>query len=255
MTTVVPAIVALDFDGVICDSARETAMSAWRAGGELWPEWAGEAPPPAYVARFLRLRPWLETGYQAVVMMRMIADGLAEVEFAERLDEHCRSCLAGLGCSRDELVKCFGRARDEWIGSDFAGWLGCHDFYPGVSAALNRARSCQEVYVLTTKQERFARALLESQGLCLATDRLFGLDCGRSKEDILVEMSAGGTAPEVHFVEDRTETLRRVLAVPTLSAVRLYYADWGYGTAADLAWARAERRVRVWGLAEFMALE
>jgi phosphoglycolate phosphatase-like HAD superfamily hydrolase len=254
MATANPVIVALDFDGVICDSARETAVSAWRAGRGLWPEWAAEAPPPEYVARFLRLRPWLETGYQAIVMMRMIADGLPEAEFVERLEEHCRACLARLGCSRDDLVKRFGRTRDEWIGSDFAGWIASHDFYPGVIETLSRERAHLDVYVLTTKQERFARALLESRGLRLPPERLFGFDRGRAKEDILAGLVGGPERPAVHFVEDRAETLRRVLAVPTLAAVRLYYAAWGYGTVADLAWARAERRVRVWGLAEFLEL-
>ena len=29
---------ALDFDGVICDSCGESALSAWRAAEGLWPE-------------------------------------------------------------------------------------------------------------------------------------------------------------------------------------------------------------------------
>ena len=126
MTGALSVTVALDFDGVICDSARETAVSAWRAGRELWPEWASVVPPPEYVARFVRLRPWLETGYQAIVMLRMIADGVADAEFAERLDEHCRECLARLGCDRDELVRRFGRTRDEWIRDDFVGDRKAH---------------------------------------------------------------------------------------------------------------------------------
>jgi FMN phosphatase YigB (HAD superfamily) len=255
MATVASVIVALDFDGVLCDSARETAFSAWRAGRELWPDWTTTEPPPEYVARFLQVRPWLETGHQAVTMMRMVADGLADVEFADHLEEHCREYQAQLGCGREDMVTCFGRARDEWIRRDLAGWLGSHDFYPGVTAAVHRARELLDVYVLTTKQERFARALLESQGVYLPEDRLYGLERGRSKEDILDELGRGEGCSEVHFVEDRAETLRRVLAVPSLSAVRLYYAAWGYGTPADLVWAQAEPRVRVWGLAEFLELD
>lgn len=249
-------IVALDFDGVVCDSARETALSAWYAGREFWPGWDTPLPPAAYSERFLRVRPWLETGYQAIVMMRMIADGLPEAEFAEHLAEHCRRVLADLRLGRDDLVRRFGQARDEWIRRDAAGWMAAHDFYPGVIAALQAARARADLYVLTTKQERFARALLESRGLVLPADRLFGLDRGRSKEAILATLVTGAAAaPAVHFVEDRAETLRRVLATPALAAVRLYYASWGYGTAADLAWARGEARVRVWALNEFLELE
>jgi len=252
-----PTLIALDFDGVLCDSARETAMSAWRAGRGLWPDGLSPEPPWPYVDRFVRLRPWLETGYQAVVMMRMIADGLPDAEFAERLAEHCQSWMDRLGLSRSDLVACFGEARDAWIREDFAGWLAAHEFYPGVLDAVRGVQAATEVFVLTTKQERFAQALLESQGLTLPADRLWGLDRGRAKEADLRELVGGGPGARrrVHFVEDRAETLRRVMAEPALAEVRLYYASWGYGTPADLAWARGEPRVRVWGLDDFLKLE
>lgn len=33
------------------------------------------------------------------------------------------------GVDRDSLVEAFGRARDDWMASDFQGWLGANDFY------------------------------------------------------------------------------------------------------------------------------
>ena len=36
-------LLALDFDGVLCDSARETGMTAWRAGQAIWSDWSVEA--------------------------------------------------------------------------------------------------------------------------------------------------------------------------------------------------------------------
>ena len=61
------AILALDFDGVLCDSARETAVSAWRAGSGLWPEdMHGAEPPENMIRQFTAVRPYLETGYQAI---------------------------------------------------------------------------------------------------------------------------------------------------------------------------------------------
>ncbi len=249
-------VVALDFDGVLCDSARETALSAWRAGRDLWPDWASPEPPAACVERFLRVRPWLETGYQAIVMMRMIADGLPDVEFAERLPAHCAAWLERLGLQREDLVRRFGAARDAWIREDLPGWLACHGFYPGVLETLRTALESMDVFVLTTKQTRFARALLESRGIPLPENRIWGLERGRTKRaELLALTAAAGAGAALHFVEDRAETLRTVLAEPGLAAVRLYYASWGYGTPADLEWARREPRVRVWSLGEFLSLE
>jgi hypothetical protein len=37
-------VFALDFDGVLCDSVAEAAVTAWRGGGKLWPHWQGEEP-------------------------------------------------------------------------------------------------------------------------------------------------------------------------------------------------------------------
>lgn len=248
--------IALDFDGVLCDSARETAISAWRAGRQLWPEWSGEAPSAAAVARFLEVRPWLETGYQAIVMMRMIADGAPDSAFAEDLEGHCQRVLGATRLQRQDLVRLFGQARDEWLRRDEAGWLAAHEFYPGVVEAVRSAQERADVVVITTKQERFARALLESRGVRLAEDRLYGLERGRSKTAILGDLMArSGPAARFHFVEDRAETLRQVLAEPALAGVRLFYAAWGYGTPADLAWARREPRVRVWSLDEFLVLD
>ena len=48
-------VFALDFDGVLCDSAYECAVSAWRAGGELWPDWRVPEPPAECARRFVKL--------------------------------------------------------------------------------------------------------------------------------------------------------------------------------------------------------
>ncbi|CAN0502693.1 unnamed protein product, partial [Laminaria digitata] len=66
------------------------------------------------------------------------------------------------GVNRDELVEAFGQARDEWIDTDFEGWLGANSFYEGVREAIAACKG--EVYVVTTKQRRFASALLEYAG-------------------------------------------------------------------------------------------
>ena len=82
-----PNLLALDFDGVLCDSARETAMTAWRAGRTIWPEWQGEAPAEL-VERFCTLRPWLETGYQALPIMRMAWEGLTAAQLATDFERY-----------------------------------------------------------------------------------------------------------------------------------------------------------------------
>lgn len=51
----------------------------------------------------------------------------------------------------------FGSTRDEWIQTDLEGWLAPNRFYKGVVDAARAAVEDpeQEVYIVTTKQQRF----------------------------------------------------------------------------------------------------
>lgn len=252
-----PTVFALDFDGVLCDSAAETCAAAWRAGRALWPGWEAPEPPSAWVARFRRLRPVLETGYQAVALLRLVeeeqAAGAAETALTPAaFAESAERIFAATGLGTQELVRLFGEARDQWLAADPGGWLARHEFYAGVPDALNAAlhRACP-LFILTTKQHRFTGRLLRGAGVDIPADCIFGLEDGRPKERILLELAA---RPECRglrmvFVEDRGEALERAAAVPELAAVELRLASWGYcGTARP-----TEGRIRPWTLAEFTA--
>ena len=258
-----PTVFALDFDGVLCDSAAETCAAAWRAGRALWPGWEAPEPPPEYVNRFRELRPVLETGYQAIALLRLVEEELhsrpagrpplAAGEFAES----AARIFAATGLGRAELIGLFGAARDRWIAAEPAAWLARHEFYPGVPAALNAAaaRGCP-LFVLTTKQQRFTERLLRNAGVELAAERIFGLESRRPKDDILKELL---TRPECRglrtiFVEDRREALVRAAVVPELAAVELRLAQWGYCEvpgAAPEGFSTAASRIQPWTLTEF----
>jgi phosphoglycolate phosphatase-like HAD superfamily hydrolase len=226
-------IIALDFDGVICDSAGEMAISAWRAAAQLWPaEFAGEAPAD-FVEDFRRLRPGLETGYQSILLARLLRDGV------ELTAESAVAATAAVPHDRDELVRLFGATRDAWIAGDLPGWLAAHRFYPGALDFLRRSQACARVVVITTKQTRFAQALLEG---VLAPEAVFGLETG-DKVGTLCELRKEDA--DVHFVEDRLDTLLRVADCPDLGSVHLYLVDWGYNTSAQRREAGQHPRIQV----------
>ncbi len=232
----------LDFDGVVLDSAGETAITAWRGGCRLWPEdWRGDTPPAWLVDAFRRLRPLLHTGYEAFGLLRLAwlagDGGGGELAANRENQERARQLLTATGKDREELVELFGSTRDAWLKNDFPGWLQANCFYPGVVEALHRRlrEADSELFILTTKQERFVSALLDYAGINLASSRIFGLDTGLSKEEQLIELLEINdfTGRELHFVEDRLPTLRAVSAVERLHDLHLYLATWGYVTTAD----------------------
>lgn len=61
-----PRLVALDFDGVVCDSVGESSLSAFKAAAILWPGVfatpEAEAAKPRLVEEMRAVRPVVETG-------------------------------------------------------------------------------------------------------------------------------------------------------------------------------------------------
>ena len=247
-------VFALDFDGVLCDSAAETGVTAWRAGGQIWPQWQGPEPPSKYLSRFIELRPVIETGYEAILLMRLIYAGADDDTLGLEFRELCSRVLEEMDYSPAELVHLFAQARDAWIDSDRDDWLSRHRFYPEVIEAFATKVETDPVFILTTKHERFVRELLHSLGIRMPPGHIYGLDALKSKQDVLEQLSQRSEFhnARLHFVEDRLATLIRVAQMSRLRHILLYLADWGYNTARDREKARAVPRITIWSSDRFL---
>ena len=244
-----PAILALDFDGVLCDGMREYFESAWRAYRRLRPS-ARPAPPLGLFERFRRLRPLVESGWEMPVLIHALLTGASAASLAR--DWRPDAWLADLGGAREAVGAALDCVRDEWIARDEPGWLASHEFYPGVIERLRGLGGGPvRVVVVTTKEGRFVRTLLARQGLTLGAADVWGKEARRPKRVILLELVGGGDPARVWFVEDRLRTLEDVKREPALAGTRLFLAAWGYNTANDRAAARGDRRIVLLTLARF----
>ena len=246
-----PALLALDFDGVLCDGTREYFAAAWGACRRLWP--AGPAEPPAELFdRFARLRPVVENGWEMPLLLRALLAGAAEAELLR--DWRPEAWLARVGATPDALAGAVDGARDAWIARDVTGWLDHHRFYPGV---IERVRALgggpPHVAVVTTKEGRFARQLLARAGVTLGADDVVGKEARRPKREILRELLARhGAAPaRLWFVEDRLKTLEDAKADPALAGAGLFLAAWGYNTPEERERARRDDRIVLLPLERF----
>ena len=245
-------VLALDFDGVICDSVRETAISGWKAAHSLWPEDFPEPlPSEEQIDAFRKVRPYLETGYHSILLNRMLRDGVPYEEFQNNIQTHFNRIMEKYGHDKQSLMSLFGAIRDAWIQEDLEGWLGNNGIYPGVADALNSVlQTGCKVLIMTTKQERFVNAQLQHFGVDFPIENIWGLERKRKKEELLAsQLKTNPTA--IHFVEDRLETLLRVESEPLLENVQLHYANWGYGTAEHLAVATTDPHIDVLSLDQF----
>jgi phosphoglycolate phosphatase-like HAD superfamily hydrolase len=258
-----PRVLALDFDGVICDGMPEYFESSLRAHHAVF----GVTPDPTHreelFARFSTLRPAVETGWEMVVLVDMLAE--RDRSGDAQLRQHWASVRDGWvgrkAIEPKKLADALDAVRDAWTRDDLPGWLAKHTFFPGIAAWLRQlCESGQIWYVVTTKEARFNVALLEWQQVPIARERVIGKQWPkRPKWDVLRELAARHSLPPtgegLWFVEDRFETLRGLRErAKDLSAVRLYLADWGYVfPERDLVAAENDDRIEMIGLGDVRA--
>ncbi|CAA2970550.1 Ribosomal RNA small subunit methyltransferase G [Olea europaea subsp. europaea] len=239
---------ALDFDGVLCDSCGESSLSAIKAAKVRWPSLFDGVNPALedwIVDQMHIVRPVVETGYENLLLVRLlletripsirkssVAEGLTIEEILENWYKIKPVIMEEWGENRDALIELFGKIRDEWMDNDLATWIGANKFYPGVPDALKFASS--KVCIVTTKQSRFADALLrELAGVIIPPEKIYGLGTG-PKVKVLKQLQ---DMPEhqgltLHFVEDRLATLKNVIKEPELDKWNLYlgnYGSFGFG--------------------------
>jgi phosphoglycolate phosphatase-like HAD superfamily hydrolase len=251
-----PAILALDFDGVVCDGRAEYFESAWQAYVATWPRPLTRARPDAVADRFAALRPLIESGWEMPLMIHAL---LAQVDAGALKDRHAwlraaPALLRSAGVTAEALGRALNRVRDDWFARDPEGWLAHHRFYPGVPERLVALfGGPSDIVVVTTKTERFAHALLVGADRRLSGLAVIGREPGKPtpKPDILRRLAEGqGLGPGgagIWFVEDLMETLEATASLADLAAARLFLADWGYNTAAD--------RLRAGGRIALLSLE
>lgn len=252
----IPDILALDFDGVLCDGMQEYFETSRRTYAQVWPD----APTPGeeLFPAFQTLRPVIMTGWEMPVLLRALTQGHTQ-----------EAMLADWEAVRDTLVqpqspegKTLGRTlsqglddvRRDWIASSVTDWLTRNVPYCSMAEMQRLVAEPEAVVLVTTKEGEFARQILDDWGLHLAD--IQGKEAGTHKCDNLRALIAQHTAshgrrPRLWFVEDRLETLQHVASHDDLNDVGLFLADWGYNTAATRATVAGQARIRLLSLAQF----
>lgn len=231
-----PILYALDFDGVICDSAVETAITGWKAAGQIWNDMP-KTIAPEMIDRFREVRPIIETGYEAILAMRLIHLGETTEAIYSDYSDKIQLLLEEAQVNTDDLKKLFGETRDAWIAADLDDWIAMNPLFPDIAGKLRTLGQQHDWCVITTKQERFVKHILKANAIDLADEQIFGLDRNMSKPEVLKQLSNAHPHKTIHFVEDRLPTLLNVRKHAELAEVKLFFASWGYNTREDKALA------------------
>lgn len=252
MSATAPTVLALDFDGVICDGLKEYFQTAWRAYCNLWqPQ---DTTPPAGTAEiFYRLRPVVETGWEMPLVIRAMLSGREESDILLNWQTIAPQLAQQEGFDAVKLGAEVDGVRDRWIAADLENWLAEHQFYSGVIERLRSILiSSIHPIIISTKESRFIQELLQRQGLELANLRIYGKEVKQPKHQVLRELIAEYGDTEVFwFVEDRLKTLQNIQQQTDLQDVKLFLADWGYNTQNDRDLAANDPGIHLMSLAQF----
>jgi phosphoglycolate phosphatase-like HAD superfamily hydrolase len=243
---------ALDFDGVICDSAIETAISGWKVARQLWTDMP-EEPSAELIDGFRIVRPVMETGYEAVLIMRILFEKQDPYKFLAQYQSQFNHMIRRDEINVEGVKQRFGELRDNWIADDVASWIAVNPLFDGIKQKLQQLAN-QDVYIITTKQERFVKQIFEHNGIDFPAERIFGLDRQLSKEQVLKHLMFEHPEQTILFVEDRLPTLLRIIDDENLADIKLYFADWGYNTQEDKQIAQDKQQISTLTQADFAAL-
>jgi phosphoglycolate phosphatase-like HAD superfamily hydrolase len=249
-------ILALDFDGVICNGLREYFEIARRAYLQIWQQDLVSNPettPETWRQDFYTLRPVVETGWEMPLVLRALQLGFTAVNILDNWNAIAHKIIATEHLQSPEIAQTVDGLRDKWIAHAVDDWLSYHEFYPGVAAQIQQAQALEiEVLIISTKEGRFIQELLTRSGIDLPRSAIFGKETKCPKSEILQELL--NTNPQLEtlwFVEDRLKTLEQVASLPELKEVKLFLADWGYNTQPMRNSVIDHRRIQLISLTEF----
>ncbi|CAA6812734.1 MAG: Unknown protein, partial [uncultured Thiotrichaceae bacterium] len=204
---------ALDFDGVICDSALETGLTSWNTATTLWPDMPSGPAPAEIIEQFRAVRPLLETGYEAPLIIRLLYNGVSVGEMFVDYHQKLEALIRQDNLEIAELKRLFGEIRDQMIADDEQKWVEMNPLFAGVAEKLC-GLNAEDWYIVTTKQERFAKRILQQNQIGITDEHIYGLDRQLTKQQVLEKLIAVHPGREIVFVEDRLPTLRGMESNP-----------------------------------------
>jgi len=230
-------LLALDFDGVISDSAREAYLVALRAWRELQPATLlGEAAEEdaSLYARFLAAMPLGNRAEDFAVI-------LAALERGRPLPDQA-SYDAFYADFDPELLRRFHRrfyqVRHAWCERAPDEWLPLMRPYRAFCQLLERRSGDAILAIATAKDRRSVRELLERYGLAglFPEDRVLDKETGVSKRSHMEHLAGVFGLPfaEITFVDDKVNHLDSVASL----GCRCVLAAWGYNGPREWNLAR-----------------
>jgi len=242
-------LIALDFDGVICDSVDEcliTAHNAYhRMSGQA--DWASSLSDfsEEMIGQFRRLRHLAADASQFWLIYHLLktgADTPAPALYQAMVAEQ-RQTLA-------EFEPRFFQARHELRSADLEAWLAIHSWYPEFQDGWDEVRKRCLVYIVTTKDLASIQHFNRYWQLGVPAEQLWTKEKGTNKAAAIAKIAETNdrTPQDIYFVDDHPQHVEAV----SETGARCFWAAWGFLGAYGPPLPEDDRYIRISRLADLL---
>ncbi|MGB5771961.1 MAG: HAD hydrolase-like protein [Crocosphaera sp.] len=248
-----PKILALDFDGVICNGLKEYFQTTIKTYQKIWSD-QSQDNLQTWANSFYQLRPVIETGWEMPILLRALVLNYKKENIENNWYQICSEIVAKENLNQQQVMATLDGVRDDCIKTDLDKWLALHEFYPGVLEKLGQLLDSSTIlYIVTTKEGRFVKQLLKQQNLSFPEANIFGKEVKQPKYETLRQILTNNqeTPNNLWFIEDLLKTLKKVQSQEDLTEVNLLLADWGYNTSKTHELVKEDSQICLLSLDKF----
>jgi phosphoglycolate phosphatase-like HAD superfamily hydrolase len=213
------SLLCLDFDGVICDSINECLVSSWISYYKNIKEYYPIQVTADMRILFSRLRPFIRSGPDYVLIQKLIDMG-CEVRNQHEFDRHLEK--AGKDTIR-YYGEIFYRAREELLRQDRDYWMALNPLYKHMIEPLRLNAENEKLIIVSTKRQDFILEILGFNRIDFSPERVYLADT-KAKIVIVEEVRRASGFMQAVFIDDQIDHLlpnRNKSIMPAL-------ASWGY---------------------------
>ena len=162
-------VIALDFDGVICDGLDECLLVSWLSFADRVQPSDGipllDTIPSSFKDRFARCRSFVRHSGHFIIPFLFSATFETQADY----DAAYRTVDTG---TLEAFLRRFEACRKRLRQDQPEQWLALHSLYPGVRSALQTARV--PLFIVTAKDTASVLAILEEASVPFGEDRIYG---------------------------------------------------------------------------------
>ncbi|GGJ49532.1 HAD family hydrolase [Deinococcus roseus] len=220
-------ILALDFDGVICDGLNECLLIAWNAWHQNSPSDLDESQligiPDAFKASFAANRNFVRhNGHFIVPFLQENIDFQTQEDFKTHYDSIDAALKARFESHFETLRQTFQTQHEE-------RWLAMHTLYPRIGEVLqNRSH---KLYIVSAKDTPSIQLILKSLGVYIPEEHIFGSQKDKIQALNQIALFENVQKDQIVFIDDN---LPNIQVAQQNGFTKATWATWGYHIPSDV---------------------